>query len=206
MKKIKQYKYIVIVVSLIILGGAFYSLNFKTEQEPKMVETEIVNSDKIVEDIKCPEPKDLTKTEEVSKFGGVNFFMNNVSQCPSNTSTSDRFGCLYKLAEATEKEASTLAEKLISQAPIHLEEIKTEKTGPVPFVYGGADFLTTLPVQVSKAQQVKDEYIRSVCNLTSMTIYGGSGMDLEQNACKYYFNNEYLQILRSLEEGLTVIE
>ncbi len=139
-------------------------------------------------------------------FGGANFFMNNVSQCPDNVSVPDQFSCLYELADATDKEANTLAEKLISQAPIRLEEITIKKTGPVSFVYGGSGFLTDLPVQVKRAQQAKDEYIKSVCNLTSMTIYAGSGMDLEQNACRYYFTNEYLQILKSLEGGLTVEE
>jgi hypothetical protein len=149
--------------------------------------------------------KEVTITQKQS-FGGVNFFMNNVSQCPNTVSVSEQFSCLYKLAEATEKEADTLAQKLITQAPIRLEEITTKNTGPVSFVYGGEDFLKALPVQVKRAQQVKDEYISSVCGLTSMTIYGGSGMDLEQNACKYYFINEYLQIFKSLEGGLTVIE
>jgi hypothetical protein len=139
-------------------------------------------------------------------FGGANFFMDNISQCPDNVSVPDQFSCLYELAEATDKEVNTLAEKLISQAPIRLEEITAKKTGPVSFVYGGSGFLTDLPVQVKRAQQAKDEYIKSVCNLTSMTIYGGSGMDLEQNSCRYYFTNEYLQILKSLEGGLTVVE
>ena len=136
-------------------------------------------------------------------FGGTNFFMNNVSQCPKNVSVSEQFSCLYILANATEKEADTLAKKIISQSPVRLEEINKKNIGTVPFVYGGTDFLTALPIQVKKAQQVKDEYINSICNLTSMTIYGGSGMDLEQNACKYYFTSQYLQILKSLEGGLT---
>lgn len=152
------------------------------------------------------QPENIIETKEIPGFDDANFFMNNVSQCQNTASVSEQFFCLYQLAEVTEKEANILAEKLISQASIRLEEINTEKIGPVSFVYGGADFLTALPVQVSKAQQVKDEYIKSICNLTSMTIFGGSGMDLEQNACKYYFNNEYIQILKSLERGLIVVE
>lgn len=136
-------------------------------------------------------------------FGGPNFFMDNVSQCPDNVSVPEQFSCLNKLADVTNKEADALADKLISQAPIRLEEIADKKIGPVSFVYGGSNFLTDLPVRVKRAQQIKDEYINSICNLTSMTIYGGSGMDLEQNACRYYFTNEYLQILKSLEAGLT---
>ncbi len=136
----------------------------------------------------------------------IELFMDKVIRCPDDINTSDRFVCLFNLAESTNKEANALAEKLISQAPIRLKEIKTSKTGPASFVYGGEDFLTALPEQVKKAQQVKDQYINSLCNLTSMTIFGGSGMDLEKNACSYYFTNEYLQILKSLEGGLTVVE
>jgi hypothetical protein len=149
-------------------------------------------------------PNDVVITPE-QNFGGVNYFMKKISQCPNNVSVSDQFGCLHKLAEATTKEADELAEKLISQSPIRLKEITEDITkGPETFAYGGADFLTVLPIQVKKAQEVKDQYIGSVCNLTSMTIFGGSEMDLEQNACNYYYTNEYLQILKSLEPGLNI--
>ena len=150
-------------------------------------------------------PEEVVKTPELN-FGGPNYFMNSISQCSNTVSVSEQFSCIYKLAEETRMEADTMAQKLISQASIRFNEIVIRNTGPAPFVYGGSDFLKDLPEQVKKAQVAKDEYINSVCNLTSMTIYGGSGMDLEQNACRYYFTNEYLQILKSLESGLTVIE
>ena len=133
-------------------------------------------------------------------------FLDNISQCPDDTDTSDEYVCLYNLADATSKEANALANKLITQAPIRLKEITSTNTGPVSFVYGGSDFLTDLPTQVKKAQTVKDEFINSVCNLASMKIYGGSGMDLEQVACQYHFTEEYLQILKNLEGGLTAKE
>ncbi len=131
-----------------------------------------------------------------------NMFMDDISQCP-DTNTSDMYVCLYNLAETINKEADTLANKLITQAPIRLKEIITTQKGPASFVYGGKDFLTDLPIQVEKAQKAKDDYINSVCNLNSMKIYGGSGVDLEIEACKYHFTNEYLQILKNLENGLT---
>lgn len=165
------------------------------EQEDSGIDTPSLFNIKLI-DIMVPE----------QNFGGANFFMDNVSQCPDNVSVPEQFDCLYELADVTEKEADALANKLISQAPIRLEEITTKNIGPVSFVYGGSSFLTDLPIQVKRAQKVRDEYIKSVCNLTSMTIYGGSGMDLEQNACRYYFINEYLQILKSLEGGLTAVE
>ncbi len=134
-----------------------------------------------------------------------NMFMDDISQCP-DTNTSDRYVCLHNLAETTNKEADALADKLITQAPIRLKEITTTQTGPTSFVYGGRDFLTDLPIQVEKVQKAKDEYINSVCNLDSMKIYGGSGMDLEIEACRYHFTNEYLQILKDLESGLIAEE
>ena len=133
-------------------------------------------------------------------------FMDTVYQCPDDTSTSDRFVCLSNLADKTTKEADALADKLITQAPIRLNEISKNDTGPISFVYGGKDFLINLPIQVKKAREVKDEYINSICNLASMKIYGGSGMDLEQNACKYLFTEDYLQVLKNLEAGLNVKE
>ena len=131
--------------------------------------------------------------------------MDDISMCP-DINTSDRYVCLHNLTEATNKEADVLADKLITQAPIRLREIITTQTGPVSFVYGGKDFLTDLPIQVEKAQKAKDEYINSICNLDSMKIYGGSGMDLEIEACKYHFTNEYFQILKKLEGGLITVE
>jgi hypothetical protein len=133
-------------------------------------------------------------------------FMDSVSQCPDDTDTSDEYACLYNLADATSKEADALANKLITQAPIRLKEITSTNTGPVSFVYGGSDFLTNLPKQVKNAQTAKDGFINSICNLASMKIYGGSGMDLEQSACHYHFTEEYLQILKNLEGGLTATE
>lgn len=146
----------------------------------------------------------FSKSKETAIIPEENIlFMDRVTQCPSDTNTSDRFVCLYNLADAIKKETNTLAEKLISQATTRLQEIKINDDGPAPFEYGGEDFLTALPIQIEKAQKNKDEYINSVCNLSSMSsIFGGSGMDLEQEACRYYFTNEYLQILKNFKINL----
>ncbi len=140
------------------------------------------------------------------EIAGANeaLFMNQVPQCPDDTNISDRFVCLSNLADATNKETDVLANKLITQAPVRLKEITSTNTGPASFEYSGKDFLTDLPIQVGKAQKVKDDYINNVCNLASMKIYKGSGMDLEQNACRYYFTEKYLRILKSLESSLKV--
>ncbi len=133
-------------------------------------------------------------------------FMNTMSQCPSDINVSDRFVCISKLAETTDMEADTLANKLITQAPVRLKEITSKNVGPAPFEYGGEDFLKALPEVVGEAQKRKNEYIVSVCNLAQMNIFGGSGMDLEAEACRYYYTEQYLKILKNLEGGLNKSE
>lgn len=130
-------------------------------------------------------------------------FMNMMSECPSDINVSDRFVCISKLAKTTETEVDTLANKLITQAPVRLKEITSKNTGPASFEYGGEDFLTALPEVVREAQKVRSEYVASVCNLAQMNIFGGSGMDLEAEACRYYYTEQYLKILKHLERGLS---
>ncbi len=149
--------------------------------------------------------KSLVVTTEQS-LSNSNLFMDNVPQCQNDTNTSDRFVCISNLSDITTKEADTLADKLITQAPIRLKEITSTNTGPVSFVYGGSDYLKNLPNGVKNAQKLKNDYIDAVCGLAEMKIYGGSGMDLEKEACIYHFTNEYLQILKNLEKGLIVME
>ncbi len=129
-------------------------------------------------------------------------FLNTVYQCPDNTDTSDRFVCISNLANTTVAQADALANKLITQAPVRLKEITSTNTGPVSFVYGGKDFLTSLPVVVGEAQKTRDQYTTSICNLAEMNIFGGSGMDLEREACRYYYVNQYLQVLKNLARAL----
>lgn len=129
-------------------------------------------------------------------------FMDMALECPDNTSVSDRYVCLYELAEKTETEATVLAQKLIIEAPIRLQEIKTTNTGPASFEYGGEDFLENLPVLVKNTEKAKGDYIQNICGLAQMNIFGGSGMDLEGEACRFHFTNQYLQILKKLEAGV----
>jgi hypothetical protein len=136
-------------------------------------------------------------------FSASTPFLNTVYQCPDNTDTSDRFVCISNLADTTVAQANTLANKLITQSSVRLKEITSTKTGPVSFVYGGEDFLKSLPEAVGEAQKTNDQYITSVCNLAEMNIFGGGGMDLEKEACRYYYTDQYLKILKNLEGGLT---
>jgi len=57
MKKIKQYKYIIVIIILVILGGIFYTLNFKTEQKAEESNSGTVDPDKIMDAIKYLESK-----------------------------------------------------------------------------------------------------------------------------------------------------
>lgn len=141
-------------------------------------------------------------SEEVLETSSSTPFMDLALLCPQDTNTSDRYSCLAKLADKTDAEAKVLANKLISQAPIRLKEINTTNTGPVVFEYGGSDFLENLPILVKKTEKFKDDYITNICNLAAMNIYGGSGMDLEFQACRYFFINKYLEILKRLEAGV----
>ncbi len=130
-------------------------------------------------------------------------FINNISdKCPGDINVSDQFACIYSLASTTKFQADTLANKLITEAPIRLKQIQSSNDGPVSFEYGGSDFLGNLPELIKRTQKAKEEYVNNICALNSMKIFGGSGMDLEQNACIYYYNEQYLEILRGLESGV----
>lgn len=130
-------------------------------------------------------------------------FLNIISGCPADINVNDLFVCISKLVDKTSAEADTLANKLITQSSIRLREITSTTTGPVSFQYGGADFLRNLPDLVRQAQKNRKQYISSVCNLDQLNIFGGSGMDLEREACRQYYTKQYLNILKNLEGGLT---
>ncbi len=183
---------IVLIIFLILFLVAFciylFNLIVENNQASRLIEIKNTNNNS---DIVSKESK---------------LFLNKIIECPNDTSTSDMFSCIKNITDVAVNDSEILSKKLISQASIRLEQIKNKNIGPASFEYGGEDFLTMLPIQIKKAEEVKDQYINSVCNLASMNIFGGSGMDLEQNACKYYFINEYIQILKTLENGLSVIK
>ena len=133
---------------------------------------------------------------------GTKLFMDKIIECPDDMNVSDRFSCIYKLNEKTNSETNELVKKIISQAPLRLKEIRGGDVGPLSFEYGGEDFLTNLPVVIKKVEESRNQFIESVCISSSMIIFGGSGMDLEKNACMYFFNKQYLEIIKNLENGL----
>src|SRR3989344_4981665 len=91
--------------------------------------------------------------------------------CPP-TNTSDDYVCIYKLSHTALAEADALAQKLIEASP----ENNTEQ-------YEG--YYDELHTNVRSAQRVRDAYFDAICGLDELFIYGGSGMGLEREACRY---------------------
>lgn len=89
--------------------------------------------------------------------------------CPPNVSVPDQYACIYNLAQDTLNEANMLAQKLPQ----------------------------TLPIE--PAQEAKEAYFNSVCDLDMALLEGGTGATSEREACRYYYALKYLDTLKSLE-------
>jgi|GEM_PF-5788690 len=69
MKTIKQYKYIIVIISLLVLGAIFYGLYFETDKKNEDAQSGTVDPDKIMDAIKYlesanPPILDQLQTEE----------------------------------------------------------------------------------------------------------------------------------------------
>jgi hypothetical protein len=179
----KTRKNLVLAVLLSVVGGIFFTYFYSKS----MVVVGIPN-----EEVVANEPRVESSTP----------YQDQMDRCPYDVSVGDRFICISNFAERTTVEADALAHKLITQAPVRLKEITTQNDGPMSWEYGGPDFLEHLPGIVKVAQKAKDQYINSVCTLASMKIFGSTGMDVEEEACRYYFTEQYLEVLKGLEGGL----
>lgn len=103
-----------------------------------------------------------------------------MEECPE-TNVPDWQNCSQKLAESTMATADSLASSLsYSHSLIPLAAIKA----------------------IKNVRDVQDKYIESICNLDGLKIYGSSGGALEFGACKFYFADQYLKLLRGLEKNL----
>ena len=111
-------------------------------------------------------------------FNSATPYLHLVRESCPETDVSDDYVCIYRLSHSTLAAADALANKLIADPPVPTE----------------------LPEQIRAAQKVRDTYFDGVCGLDEMLIYGGSGMDLEREACRYYYAQEYLQILQHLSD------
>ncbi|MEN9524072.1 MAG: hypothetical protein RL536_141 [Candidatus Parcubacteria bacterium] len=114
--------------------------------------------------------------------------INEPNTCSPSESVPDQYVCIYKLSHSVIDQADALAQKLI----------EAKQKNPDQF----AEFYKDLPAQVRSAQKARDAYFDGICELDSMAIYGGSGMGLEREACRYYYAKQYLNILQKIESKL----
>ncbi len=111
-------------------------------------------------------------------------YLSLLDQCRNGT-VPDNYACVYKLAHSTLKEADAIAEKLIQASP-------SVNTKYIP------EFYEVLPGKVQVTQKVKDAYFDAFCDLDSMLMYGGTGSTTEREACRYFYAEKYLDLLKSL--------
>ena len=121
-----------------------------------------------------------------------------IPQDCQNTDTADATACVWSYASSTAHEADMLAKGLVSA-----DLGQPEAAVPGYPIFGGADFSSDLSIGVRKAEQRRQSYIDTICKLDSMMLYGGSGIDLEQGACEYYYEALYLDILKGLQGEAT---
>lgn len=138
----------------------------------------------------------LTSTSRVSSgpfFAELTPYLHLVygkGKC-SNVNTSDDYVCIYNLSHSLLAEADILASKLMQTSPA----ISSDQA---------SGFYDVLHTNIQTAQKARDAYFNAICGLDEMLIYGGSGMDLEREACRYYYAEQYLDILKSLERTVTL--
>jgi len=107
----------------------------------------------------------------------------------AETNTADDYVCIYKLSHSKLTEADTLANRLL--------QTTQERSGVQMMGYYEA-----LHTRAQAAQKARDEYFTGLCELAEMTIYGGSGADLEREACMYYYTLQYIDLLKKLERNV----
>jgi len=156
---------------LIILCAGFFSLGWHLHQPP-------VTSNDLT-------PDGPYFTEATPYLHIVYGYVGEANTCPP-TNTSDDYVCIYKLSHTALEEADALARKLIETSP--------EKNAPQHEGY-----YDELHTNVRAAQGARDVYFDAICGLDELFIYGGSGMGLEREACRYYYANQYLKVLQKLE-------
>lgn len=107
-------------------------------------------------------------------------------ECPE-TNTAENQACITELADATIADADILANKLLQATP-NMNRLDVEYYGDIR-------------AYVRAVQKTKDSYMDAFCGLDTMLIYGGSGMQMEMEACRYYHTLQYLNLLKNLEKS-----
>ncbi|HOI97678.1 MAG TPA: hypothetical protein PLA19_04205 [Candidatus Pacearchaeota archaeon] len=120
------------------------------------------------------------------------------NDCPQ-TNVPDEQNCVVDLAENTIVEADKLADKLIALGSKRIEQLDSGVKPMQDWEYGD---LVGMADSIRAAQEARDNYFDSVCGLDVTKIYGGTGMGIEFNACRYYYGKQYLKILEGIDKGI----
>lgn len=123
-------------------------------------------------------------------------YLDLLADCPeSELSVSDRYACLSALAKDKENSARMLEAEITSLAHQGILNSENKKMLWEP---GGQIFLQELPKRIEATSKSADVYIQDYCELDQMKLQGGSGMDLEREACKIELFEDYLELLETL--------
>lgn len=106
--------------------------------------------------------------------------------CPF-ANTPDTQTCAHNLAELTIRESNILANKIIKTS--------TEDSSELSIYYN-----KYLREAIESTQKTRDGYINDFCKLDSLLSYGGTVMTTEAEACRYYYINQYLSLLKELDK------
>jgi len=109
--------------------------------------------------------------------------------CPF-VNTPDTEACITSLASSTLAEADTLAHKLAEASP---------GTNTDQFV---ASYYDELRASVRSAQKARNTYLDAICGLNGLLSYGGTGMGSDIQACRYYYAQLYLNLLKDLDKPI----
>ena len=132
-------------------------------------------------------------------FGKDTPYLDQIRNTCPNVDTADDYVCIAKLSNEIVTDANAQTVALITNAQEAIKE-RTTKDG-VPPAYA-SDFLSELPASIKAAQKSRDGYVDTICNLDSMLIYGGTGANLEREACRYYYTQQYLELIKKIREKL----
>ena len=121
----------------------------------------------------------------------VPYFSLVPKECHKGNTPGD-YACVAGLAGIVINEADELSEKLL----------KTSAETDNPYMHEG--YYENLHEYLQLVQNNKDAYLDSFCELDGMTLYGGTGIMGEIASCHYYFANQYLNLLKSIEGDVSL--
>jgi len=143
-------------------------------------------------------PENVIVPGEINFDEAEPFIAVTYDACPPKNVPEEQ-NCVVELAETTITKADDLANKLIALAPKRIEQINS---GELPVQRWENGDLVGLPAKIKAAQEARDGYFNKVCELDTEKIYGGTGMIIEFNACRYYYAKQYLEILKGIDRGI----